>query len=646
MAVAESGEQLEFSIVDTRMTVEAMRDSGYKSTTHAFAELIDNSIESGGTAIEIFGVSRRDTHTGRFTLRELAVLDNGEGMNKTTLRGSLRYGHGTRQERNGIGRFGLGLPNSSMSQARRVEVWSWQSGVTNALHTQLSIDDVEGGAREISEPTLKRIPDVYREASRIVFGDSGTLVRWSDLDRVEWKQASTTFKHTETLLGRIYRRFLAKPSERLHSGDLRIDDIGARRTITCIPVHENDGLIEIQHADVVEVRPNDPLYLMTGTSCPEDFGPGRMFVELDGSPFSVSVKYNGSEFEIRVRASYARAHVRDPLAPDAAWPEEWRGRDAGHTPWGKHADQNMGISLIRAHREIQLDDSWVSGDDSRERWWTVEVDFPTALDEIFGVTNNKQGTTTFQRLARYDWKREALPGEVSVGDVRRRMEKDGDPRVHLLDLCRQINRAVALMRKQVREAKKARGRRHNIDEDQKADAKVTAAIKRRVLEGHQGESDREGRSGTEEEHKRIQIKSLVEKHRHDETDALQRVAETIEAGSRVRWIQSAQSSPAFFDVEPLPNVIQVALNTNHPVHSHLFDIMNPDTAELTEDEVRERLAKASAAFRILVYSWARYEEEQTDRAQRQVRDARLEWGKYAEEFLDEDDGSIAPTDLV
>ena len=157
MAVTESGAQLEFSIVDTRMTVEAMRDSGYKSTTHALAELIDNSIESGATAIEIFGVSRRDHHTGRITLKELAVLDNGEGMDKNTLRGSLRYGYGTRQQRHGIGRFGLGLPNSSMSQARRVDVWSWQSGATNAFHAHLSIDDVERGAREIPGPTIGQI---------------------------------------------------------------------------------------------------------------------------------------------------------------------------------------------------------------------------------------------------------------------------------------------------------------------------------------------------------------------------------------------------------------------------------------------------------------------------------------------------------
>ena len=636
-----------FSIIDSGMTVRAMRDSGYKSTTHALAELIDNSIESGATAIEVFGLSRRDVRTGRFTLAELAVLDNGEGMDGDTLRGSLRYGHGTRRERRGIGRFGLGLPNSSMSQARRVDVWSWQSGVTNALHTQLSLDAVEEGASEIPEAELQAIPSTYLEASRNEFGDSGTLVVWSDLDRVEWKQASTTFKHTEYLVGRIYRRFLAKQSERLHQDDSRGAEIGAPRTITLIPIQEDDEGIEVQNADIVEVRSNDPLYLMTGTSCPEDFGPGPMFNELEGSPFSVPVRYQGTEHEIRVRASYARAHVRDFADPEASWPDEWITRgDAGHAPWGKHADQNMGVSLVRAHREIQLDDSWVNGNDPRERWWTVEVDFPTALDEVFGVTNNKQGTMTFQRLARYHWKRELLPGEESRRDVRRRMEEDGDYRTYLLDLREQIWRAISLMRPRVQEARRSRGKRHVLDEDRKADAKATAAIERRMEEGHAGESDKAGKSGSEKEHREVQIESLTRRHHLDPTDALRRIDETIRSRNRVRWIQSAQSSAAFFDVESLPNVIQVALNTNHPVHSHLYDIMHPDIEEMAEDEVRERLARTAAAFRILIYSWARYEEEQTERDRRRVRDARVEWGRYAEDFFDEDDDSVPPTDLV
>ena len=327
-------------------------------------------------------------------------------------------------------------------------------------------------------------------------------------------------------------------------------------------------------------------------------------------------------------------------------PEEWIGRDAGHTPWGKHADNNLGVSIMRAHREIEIDRAWVNGYDPTERWWAVEVDFPTALDEVFGVTNNKQGTMTFQRVAQYDWRREALPDEESIGDVRRRMEEDGDHRVHLLDLRTQIHRVITAMRPRVKETSRRRGPRHVLDEDQKADAKASAKIKRRIEEGQVGDSDRAGERGSEKEHREVQLRSLVGRHHLAEPDALQRIDEAMETGNRVRWIQSSQSSAAFFDVEPLPNVIQVALNTNHPVHSHLFELMHPDVDELTEDEVRNRLAKAAAAFRILIYSWARYEEEQTDRARRVVRDARVEWGKYAEEFFDDDDDSVSPTDLV
>ena len=641
--------EMDFSIIDPTMAVQAMRDSGYKSTTHALAELIDNSIESDADTIEVFGLSRFDDRNNRRTLQELAVLDNGCGMDRNTLRGALRYGHGTRRERRGIGRFGMGLPNSSMSQARRLDVWSWQSGPTNALHTYLYLDDVENGISQIPEPTLKAVPEAYLRSSENPPGDSGTLVLWSDLDRVEWSRASTTFRHTENLIGRIYRRFLAKESQRLHPEDGRGDEIGSRRTITLIPIDDDDGDIEVRADDIVHVRPNDPLYLMTDTSCPEDFGSGPMFMELPQfSPTSVPVTHNGQKYDVRLRASYARPHVRDSARPGATWPDRWKGRDAGNAPWGKHAAQNSGVSLIRAHREIQLDDSWVSHDDPTERWWTVEVDFPTALDEVFGVTNNKQGTMTFQRLAAFDWRREALEGEESIGDVRRRMEDDGDPRALLLRVQEQIRRCRRVMRVRVHEVRQTRGHHGKTStEETKANEKASAAIKRRQQEGHQGASDKAAETGTESEHQKEQVRSLTERYHLDREDALRRVDETIRTGSLVRWIQSEQQSPAFFDVEPLPSVVQVALNTNHPVHSHLWEVMHPNiTDNMTPNELQEQLSKAAMAFRVLIYSWARFEEEQTQRDRRAVRNARIEWGKYAEEFFDEGDDEPAPTDLA
>lgn len=638
-----------FSIINTEMAVRSMRDSGYKSTTHALAELVDNSIEARATTIEIIGVSRVDPSTQRKALVELAVLDNGTGMDKDTLRRSLRYGDGTRESRDGIGRFGLGLPNSSMSQATRVDVWSWQSGPTNALHTHLSIDDVKNHVLEIPEPQVQPLPRVYLEGSTQVFDDSGTLVVWSDLDRVEWRRAATTFKHTEALLGRIYRRFLAPKPERLHADDPRSGELGPQRTIFCVPVDDNGDSIAIKSNDIVNVRPNDPLYLMTNTSCPSYFGDRTMFQELETGPIVVPLK---GGVNVRVRASYVRPEARDRDHDRACWPDTYRGYEPGNTPWGKHAGYNTGVSVMRAHRELEIDTSWAIGYDPRERWWKVEVDFPTSADELVGVTNNKQGTMVFRRLADFDWKREALPGETSRGDVRRRLEKDGDPRAGLLDLKFQIDKVISGLRKRIREQTRGRSKKRRVSEqlvqEDRADAKVTAAIKRRRQDGYKGESDsRDDEIPSDQEKRDVQKKTLVDKYKIPEEDALRLIEETMRSGYKVRWIEADQQTPAFFNVESEPGVVEVVLNSQHPVHDYLCQIMQLEAGDVDEQVLRDRLAKISAAFRILIYAWARFEDEQDEpKIKRQVRNTRMEWGKYAEEFFDDDDDERPPTDTV
>ena len=125
------------------------------------------------------------------------------------------------------------------------------------------------------------------------------------------------------------------------------------RTITCIPILDKSGATDVQTDRVVVVRPNDPLYLMSGTSCPEDFGPGPMFAELEGSPFTVPVRYRRREYGVRIRASYARPHVRDSLAPDAAWPEQYRGPGCRSCSVGQTRGSEHG-SLIDAGRTARF----------------------------------------------------------------------------------------------------------------------------------------------------------------------------------------------------------------------------------------------------------------------------------------------------
>jgi anti-sigma regulatory factor (Ser/Thr protein kinase) len=98
--------------------IHATRDSGYKGTSSAVAELVDNAIQAGATQITVSLTVDADQDEHPIIL---TVIDNGSGMDARTLRNSLRFGGSTRfNDREGLGRYGMGLPNSSLSQAQRV----------------------------------------------------------------------------------------------------------------------------------------------------------------------------------------------------------------------------------------------------------------------------------------------------------------------------------------------------------------------------------------------------------------------------------------------------------------------------------------------------------------------------------------------
>ena len=116
------------------------------------------------------------------------------------------------------------------------------------------------------------------------------------------------------------------------------------------------------------------------------------------------IDYDGAKHEVLVRMSWARSETV---------PEDLT--DRGAKPYGKHAAKNVGVSIVREGRELDLDTGWTNSYDPTERWWGVEVEFPSTLDEIFGVTNNKQSATIFSHMAQFDWQSEASSGESLLG---------------------------------------------------------------------------------------------------------------------------------------------------------------------------------------------------------------------------------------
>ena len=591
-------------IIPPELAVRAMRDSGYKNTAYALAEIIDNSVQANATSIELICVESHEQVNQRTRKRisAIGVLDNGDGMSPETLRLALQFGNGTHlDDRKGIGRFGMGLPNSSISQCRRLEVWTWQNGPDNAMYSYLDVDEIEGRHLfSVPSPSHKQLPEEWRKCSQSI-GTSGTLILWSNFDehRLTWRGARATLRNTDTIVGRMYRKFI---------NDGRI----AIRLL---------ALLDDQPTYDENVRVNDPLYLMTDSSTPAPFDQEAMFQSWGDADEVFSIDYDGKIHEVTVRMSWAKPET----VPDDK-------SDRGSKPYGKHAAKNVGLSIVREDRELDLDPAWTNSYDPTERWWGVEVDFPSTLDEVFGVTNTKQSATVFSHMAQFDWKSEANTGE-SRSEFRERLQQDGDPRSLLLPIVEHIRRQIQEARTRLK--KQTVGRRTKSDRHDKPAVEdlATSKFKERAEQGHETEADSE--EFNEEARKSFEEDLKTDKDYHE--DVAEEIANaTFSRNRKVVFLTKVMEGYAFFNVEHKQGgLTAIVFNTNHPFHEQLIESLDPDIGEVeTDSDLLDRIHKAADTLELLFAAWARYEMEEVTHQSR-LFETRQEWGKMARFFLTE-----------
>ena len=187
------------SLIVASHFIEATRDSGYKSLGSALAELIDNAFEAKATAVHVV-MDRGDKADNSESL--VCVSDNGRGMDTETCRNALRFGWSSRfNQRDSHGRYGMGLPNASLSHARRVEVLSSANGRSAAL-SYLDADDISAGRRD-TIPEAEPLP--LSEFRSIHPFQHGTTVVWRKCDRLEKRYLGPLAKRLRTELGRLFR---------------------------------------------------------------------------------------------------------------------------------------------------------------------------------------------------------------------------------------------------------------------------------------------------------------------------------------------------------------------------------------------------------------------------------------------------------
>ena len=591
----------EGEFIPPRLAVKAMRDSGYKNTAYALAELIDNALQAKANDVEVFCVEERVPirERERKRITRIAVLDNGTGMEPDTLRLALQFGNGRYlNDRSGIGRFGMGLPNSSISQCRRVDVWTWQAGPDNAIYTYLDVGQIEADQiRRVPEPQPLPVPSEWRDQAQGL-GTTGTLIVWSAFDehRLTWKGARATLDHTEALIGRIYRKFI-------HEG---------QADIRLVALEDGTPAID-RHA-----RVNDPLYLLTPSSTPAPFNDKPMFQPWGEQHEEFSITVNGQTHTVTVRISWAK---QETVTSD--------NTDRGSTKYGKHAAKNIGLSIVRARRELDLDPSWALSYDPRERWWGIEVEFPPELDEIFGVTNNKQAATIFSHMSQFDWETEAEPGEKYM-DFKRRLEDEGDPRLALIDIVQYINDQLSKIRKRIwdqTKGKRSRGKRHD---EPSADDAATTHWRARAEKGYTTEYDDQQL----DEKTTRELKSDLVKNKYYPEEAAEEIVQAVlQRDRKVIFVTAESDSQAFFQVDPQPGgVTEVIFNTRHPAYEKLIRALDADVSEATGEDLVDRVENAATTLKLLLAAWARYEQEDVP-SRDKIRDIRHEWGKMAKGFL-------------
>lgn len=592
------------AFIPADLAIQAMRDSGYKNTAYALAELVDNSVQAQAKNVEIFCIEEfvQVVERSRKRLNKIAVLDDGDGMDAPTLRKALQFGNGTRlNARSGIGRFGMGLPNASISQAMRLDIWTWRNGPENALHSFLDVDEIRSRVRStVPTPQAMAVPTEWRNRAASI-GHTGTLVVWTRLsaDKLTWKSAKVTLKNTGSLLGRIHRRFIG-------SGKLDISLVGGE-----------DGNLARESATI-----NDPMYLTPVPTMPAPFDSEPMFNLLYEVP--ITVEQDEEEYVVMTRYSVAKPITKD-LAGDS---------DRGHTAYGKDAANNIGVSVMREDRELMLDRSWTTHYDPRERWWGCEVEFPAALDEIFGVTNNKQAATVFNELSTLEWK-DLAEGDESEKEVERRLKEEGDPKGVLLHLSKSIKENLGRIRETIKDQGRKRPRPTGDDPTRHGEGDPTEEANKRWKQ----RDETNPLPGGPAQPTSTDIDELKEDLTEDGRPAEESkeiVARIVSGELKVLFVDKALgSSGELFTVVPRGPATEVVFNRRHPAFDMIFNTVSADDDldALSSSELQDRLMNATKAVQLLFAAWARMEREDPQNNSRYER-VRENWGKIARDFLE------------
>lgn len=179
-------------------TMAALRSMGYKFS-NALADVVDNSIDSGATNIDLYVMPDSSKTDSSYVL----IMDDGKGMTNEELVKAMTIGSSNSKSTD-LGKFGMGMKTASLSQCDKLIVCSKSSkGQISAYCWDM--DYLKSTNKWLLiQKKLTDLPDVAK--NHIDNIKSGTVVMWSSLRAYRGKDAESAGKSIdlETLEARQY----------------------------------------------------------------------------------------------------------------------------------------------------------------------------------------------------------------------------------------------------------------------------------------------------------------------------------------------------------------------------------------------------------------------------------------------------------
>ena len=301
------------------------------------------------------------------------------------------------------------------------------------------------------------------------------------------------------------------------------------------------------------------------------------------------------------------------------------------------AHEEYRLSIV-GEEELELDDGYSVGMRNApwERWWGAEVSFGRGMDELLGVTNNKQHAQGLNDVSKKEWKDWDFDDDgLTTDEIKDYVMVTDFPTFVCLTIKERIAKNLAILRKQITatsiKKKSSRKSRHEGAEHQ-----ATQATRRRQEEGKEGKSDEF--EGMSQEEKSEAIRKSLSKKGFDEDviDVLE--GKIIGSGYKVVFSERDMDSEAFFSVEQQVGSLIVYFNETHGAYKHLFSALDSaelQGEELSREDLQEMAIHAATAVKLILAAWARYEDEASSDERKKLQKFRREWGGVAEEFMDD-----------